>query len=319
MIDLNNFIAQKYYLFHHINKFYNPIFVKYVDVGSSHNQNLLIKYLKSFLKIKTINFDAFDTFNDGDDLTETYKKVLSDKKKIINFYENYQPQTSSVYPVSDEFKKIFYKNFQGRKTKNKTQLESIALDDLNLNEINIIKIDTQGYNYEILNGAKKTLEKNFPILIIEGWNLDIYQQDFNLGDQISFLNKSGYILLDIESSHSWSVPNNINLNFSKKIYVGCEMIFIKKDLLFKNLVHDEQSMNNVLSILIFLDIYGFKSLNLKIIENQNFLDDNLKKNLINFYSQNSHRIINFLSNYKIFRFLFYKLFKFKIDGIFYHY
>ena len=44
------------------------------------------------------------------------------------------------------------------------------------------------------------------------------------------------------------------------------MIFIKEDLLLKNLIYDLQSTNNIISVLIFLDIWGFKSLILKIIE-----------------------------------------------------
>ena len=58
---------------------------------------------------------------------------------------------------------------------------------MNLKNINIIKIDTKGYNYEILQGAKKTLNESFPVLIIEAWNFDIYKQNFNIGDQISIL------------------------------------------------------------------------------------------------------------------------------------
>ena len=319
MIELSNYLAKKYYLFNDIKKIYNKLSINYIDIGSSHNQNLLIKYLKNYLKINTINFDAFETYDEGDELTKTYKKVLSDKKKSLTFYENVQPQTSSIYPVSENYRNIFEENFVGRKTKNKIELNSISLDDLSLKNINLIKIDTQGYNYEILNGARKLLSESFPILIIESWNLDIYKQDYNIGDQISILKKMGYILLDIENSHNWKLSNNYNLYNSKKLFVGCEMIFIKEDLLFKNLINDTQTMNDILSVIIFLDIYGFKSLILKIIEKQNFLDKKLKDDLLIYLSQNSHKVINFLSKYKINKYLFNKIFKFKIDGIFYHY
>ena len=128
---------------------------------------------------------------------------------------------------------MFKENFKGRSVRNQQKIEAISLDELNLKNINIIKIDTQGYNYEILQGAKKTLNESFPVLIIEAWNFDIYKQNFNIGDQISILKKMGYVLLDIENSHSWRVSNNYNLNNAKRIFVGCEMIFIKEDLLLK--------------------------------------------------------------------------------------
>ena len=287
MIELSNYLAKKYYLFNNIKEIYNDFTLNYIDIGSAHNKNLFINYLKKFIKIKTYNFDAFTTIDDGDKTTISFKNVLSDEKKFLNFFENVQPQTSSIYPVSDAYREMFKENFKGRSVRNQQKIEAISLDELNLKNINIIKIDTQGYNYEILQGAKKTLNESFPVLIIEAWNFDIYKQNFNIGDQISILKKMGYVLLDIENSHSWRVSNNYNLNNAKRIFVGCEMIFIKEDLLLKNLIYDLQSTNNVISVLIFLDIWGFKSLILKIIEKQDFLNKNLKNDLIKYFSQNS--------------------------------
>ena len=57
---------------------------------------------------------------------------------------------------------MFKENFKGRSVRNQQKIEAISLDELNLKNINIIKIDTQGYNYEILQGAKKTLNESFP-------------------------------------------------------------------------------------------------------------------------------------------------------------
>ena len=85
MRELNNYLSKKYYLFNHIKNIYDKLCINYVDIGSSHNQNLLIKYLKNHLKIKTTNFDAFDTYDQDDTLTNTYKKLLSDKKKNSKF------------------------------------------------------------------------------------------------------------------------------------------------------------------------------------------------------------------------------------------
>ena len=98
------------------------------------------------------------------------------------------------------------------------------------------------------------------------------------------------------------------------------MIFYKGRSTFKNLIINSETMNNVLSLIIFLDIYGFKSLITKIIDNQEFLDHNLKNDLVNFFfTKNSIKIINTLSRNKAIKYFFNKFFKFKIDGIFYHY
>ena len=112
MIELSNYLAKKYYLFNNIKEIYNDFTINYIDIGSAHNKNLFINYLKKFIKIKTYNFDAFTTIDDGDKTTISFKNVLSDEKKFLNFFENVQPQTSSIYPVSDAYREMFKENFK---------------------------------------------------------------------------------------------------------------------------------------------------------------------------------------------------------------
>ena len=69
MIELSNYLAKKYYLFNNIKEIYSDFTVNYIDIGSAHNKNLFINYLKKFIKIKTYNFDAFTTIDDGDKST----------------------------------------------------------------------------------------------------------------------------------------------------------------------------------------------------------------------------------------------------------
>ena len=65
------------------------------------------------------------------------------------------------------------------------------LDDYNFTDIDLIKIDTQGSEYNILQGAKQTLITNNPILNIEIEHKN--EQQKIVGKQIiSFLNELGY-------------------------------------------------------------------------------------------------------------------------------
>jgi FkbM family methyltransferase len=50
------------------------------------------------------------------------------------------------------------------------------LDDLNIDNISVIKIDVEGYELEVFEGGKATIEKNRPVIIIEMWkqNKDKY-------------------------------------------------------------------------------------------------------------------------------------------------
>lgn len=50
---------------------------------------------------------------------------------------------------------------------------SYRIDDLNLTDCNLIQLDTEGYEYEILWGALKTIEKFSPVISVEDTNSNI--------------------------------------------------------------------------------------------------------------------------------------------------
>ena len=65
----------------------------------------------------------------------------------------------------------------------KHYIPMIALDSLGLTDIGLIELDLEGYEYDALLGAKKTIQKNKPVLIIE-----------NADDQVKkFLSTLGYV------------------------------------------------------------------------------------------------------------------------------
>ena len=65
----------------------------------------------------------------------------------------------------------------------KHYIPMIALDSLSLTDIGLIELDLEGYEYDALLGAKKTIQKNKPVLIIE-----------NADDRIKqFLSSLGYV------------------------------------------------------------------------------------------------------------------------------
>lgn len=68
------------------------------------------------------------------------------------------------------------------------------LDDYPLSEINIIKIDVEGMEYEVLIGAENSIRKNKPVILIEIW-------PENYSRTNSLLEKYGYSLRN-------AFPNN---------------------------------------------------------------------------------------------------------------
>ena len=64
------------------------------------------------------------------------------------------------------------------------------LDDYRFTKVDFIKIDVQSYEYEVLKGARKTLELNSPILCIE-------EDNIKNSKAIKFLENHNYVILDV--------------------------------------------------------------------------------------------------------------------------
>jgi hypothetical protein len=70
-----------------------------------------------------------------------------------------------------------------------------TLDSFNFTNIDMIKIDVEGFEGEILAGAMKTIELNKPVLVIEQQKHE-YQNDINETPAIKILEGWGYQVVE---------------------------------------------------------------------------------------------------------------------------
>jgi FkbM family methyltransferase len=89
----------------------------------------------------------------------------------------------SIPTISDNcgaYSLIDFKNYQGELTKEKIKI--ITLDSLNLSP-SLIKIDTQGFEKQVLIGSLETIKKSKPVLILECESKDQFTSiSFILGE-----------------------------------------------------------------------------------------------------------------------------------------
>ena len=127
--------------------------------------------------------------------------------KSLNIYE--KSTDNSFNQKSDEI------------PKNKISVETITLDTYlmskNINKVDILKIDTQSFNHQILEGSKISLKKKL---------FEIIEIEINLGDYYDYSNN----FLEIEKYLSNYKLAGINKSGSiidnKKFYV--DVYYIKK-------------------------------------------------------------------------------------------
>lgn len=114
--------------------------------------------------------------------TEKFRNVKLFKMALGNTQENKQiliPKDSSScggYSFKD------FIDFDGETDKEDVQI--LRLDDLEL-PVNLIKIDTQGYELEVLTGSLRTLQKYNPVILIETYGPQLNSIN-------SFLKNIGY-------------------------------------------------------------------------------------------------------------------------------
>jgi FkbM family methyltransferase len=207
-----------------------------LDIGAHHGL-----YSKLLLEKTHSKVIAFDPFKDNcKKIKNINKKYISRivikeialsnqrKDKKIYFFDK-QSQLSSLM---NDIKKFSYnKNKKLRYMKIKTdKLDNVINNELKKfkHKIDLIKIDTEGHEYEVLLGAKKTIKKHKPkfIQIEMNWhNLFINKNIFDFSKILK--NYEFYIILPFNSGLKKIEVNSPNNN----IYHLSNFLCVRKDII----------------------------------------------------------------------------------------
>ena len=72
----------------------------------------------------------------------------------------------------------------------------VKLDTLNLQKVDYIKIDCEGFEYRVLQGAKNTIQRWRPVVVIEQKPHEMYSKDYGQFAAIGLLEDWGMVQLD---------------------------------------------------------------------------------------------------------------------------
>jgi FkbM family methyltransferase len=72
----------------------------------------------------------------------------------------------------------------------------IRLDSLDLQNVDYIKIDCEGFEYRVLQGAKQTIKRCRPVVVIEQKPHEMYSKDYGQYAAIGLLENWGMVKLD---------------------------------------------------------------------------------------------------------------------------
>lgn len=164
-------------------------------------------------------------------MIEAQPERKTDLKKIESSSPNIFYEQTLAGPADDDEKvftvmktgsSVFEQTFEGKSSREKITLTSNTLDTIlgrrNLTGEYFLKLDVQGYELEVLKGAKNTLQ-NTPLILLESSLLNFNEGAPLVGEIFDQLSDMGYLLFDICEFHRKSEDgalSQVDLMFSKK-------------------------------------------------------------------------------------------------------
>ena len=142
----------------------NPIIFKYIN-----------KNLKKFIK----NIHLYNFALSNQNKTINLKIPIRNSNSNKEIFEEYYEMGKATIHNENNFEN--YENFE---------IQTKTIDELSFdNKISFIKIDVEGHELEVIEGAKNTIKKDKPVLLVE---IEKQYTKKEVAESINFINSLGY-------------------------------------------------------------------------------------------------------------------------------
>jgi len=155
---------------------------------------------------KTLSFNKIKNLN-------IIEAAASSSNSVINFHVDKYSGLSHIQPKDP------YKN-QISSKKETIKIRTFQIDDLDLDENTLIKIDVEGHEMEVLKGMKRTLElQKIRLIMIELYDDYLKRYNSSFAEVDFYLNKYGYYRLKEQVINkklvSFPIHNNYFYSYKK--------------------------------------------------------------------------------------------------------
>lgn len=252
----------------------NPFQV--VDIGARDGCKTVFKPIESRLHLLAFEPDdaEFERLSaKASSKTHFIRSAVYRSKSTLNLHVTKSPYFSSVFAPNKEFLSRFDRaNTQGYEIQKTIAVQSDALDNLIPQEmrgrVDWIKIDAEGCAYEILDGARKTLEENLILgLYIEAEFNAKYQGQRLYSDVDALLRNYHYELIDFKDCR-WKRAAGLKTSGTEGQPVhGCFLYMLEGSEFFKRLqtLSVEEQKAKIVKAVIFCSLYGIYDAALDLI------------------------------------------------------
>ena len=211
------------------------------------------------LRINTFDIDTDADLKQKDNILYINHKVgLSSNNYQKEFYLCEERSQSSCFEPNKEID-IFEDQHHLKRLKYKKIIsKNISTIDYlfkNQEKIDFIKCDTQGSEYDISLGSRKSLKNFCPIVALETWCEDVYSNmplDFNIR---SLYREMGYKLFATDVAAAWRYKTNKLFPLSRQRLIGENLLFVPSLKMFDKL--DKSKIISKIPILCFFGFYDY--------------------------------------------------------------
>ena len=193
-----------------------------------------------------------------------YPYALSNEKKNVELNILKKPSHSSILEPNNDFINLFKKRHpEGFELDFKVNVEAIDLDSLDLKVKDFMKIDVQGYELKVLEGAKYSL-KEILGLEIEVEFSELYKQQCSFGEIKDYLLTNGFEFVDFTSLTRWERDTSKN---TLGLCMGGDALFLRTpEYVFSKFYNDNKKLNAYLAICLIYKRHDLISYILKLFK-----------------------------------------------------
>jgi FkbM family methyltransferase len=196
-----------------------------LDVGA-YKGDVTLVYSILFPDSKIFSFEPFyESFTVLQERTASLRNIYTINKALGNsigksiFYSNKSAPTNSILPPHSESSKFWNESYPN--TIETVEIELDTIDNFvsrnGIDKIDILKIDAQGSEYLVLNGAINTMQQNkISLIYLEIILVPTYEGQKYLDDYFYFLRSFGFMLYNF---YNPSYSNNGTLRQFDCIFI----------------------------------------------------------------------------------------------------
>ena len=183
-------------------------------------------------------------------------KALWKQEATIPIHIAKSPSSSSVYPFNRSLQEEIDPHILGRTVDKVVEVEAIRIDSVFPNQqhpqVDFIKLDVHGCEYEILEGSQQQLHSCLGLLV-ENWVIPIHKGQKTRADVEQFLNQSQFYLFEQYDVAKWArMPDS----FTKTQAIAVDSLY------FPHLISDSHRLTSIqalkqLGICELFEHYGY--------------------------------------------------------------